>query len=285
MRKKILLVLLTLLSSAVPSRAFLWWRDSVPCVRAEKPPTIDGSDANWNDFDEYESDGLSLRAMSDASNLYLLVEGRGKDGLAELSGRYRKDLTFWFVSTDKKKRVWGLRLPFSRDARGGCELPPGFPGEPPAGGAGVKPTFVEMRGHDDVDGPMPSDIAFAALLTERRSLYEIRVPLNRLPPNGKRTVLLDVDRDAPPADAYQRPVATSAGHNQSGGSDQSREGGMGGGMRGGTGGGGMGGGGMGGGGMGGGGMPRRGGAGGGPPNSPEIDAIDMRLKVTLAPGS
>jgi hypothetical protein len=66
MRKIVLLALLTLLSSAVPSCAFLWWRDCAPCARAEKPPTIDGSDADWNNLDEYESDGLSLRAMSDA---------------------------------------------------------------------------------------------------------------------------------------------------------------------------------------------------------------------------
>ena len=97
MGKTVLLRLLTLQSSAVPSRAFLWRRDSVPCVRAEKPPTNDGSDAGWNNFDEYESDELSLRAMSDDSNLYLLVKGRGKDGLAESSGRSRKDLTFWFI--------------------------------------------------------------------------------------------------------------------------------------------------------------------------------------------
>lgn len=265
--KSILLTTLILVSSPVPSHAFLWWRDSVPCVRPQKTPTIDGSDEEWRDADEYESDGLSLRAMSDDVNLYLLVEGRGREGLAELSGQYRKDLTFWFVSEDKKNRIWGLRFPFSHLSihDRGYESPDN---------AGIEPDYIEMRGPDEISTAMPSDIAFAAGLSGRRSLYELSVPLARIPLKGKRGVLLDIDRDAPSI-GFQ-PGARGDGHRQAAeqGQDEggSGEKGTGGGMepppgfpssdRG---------------------MPGSpGGRGPRSEGSPEIESINMRLKVQLA---
>lgn len=292
----ILLTVLMLLSSTVPAHALLWWRDSISSVRPEKPPRIDGSDQDWNVFDEYESDGLSLRAMNDETNLYLLVEGRGKEGLAELSGQYQKDLTFWFVSTDTKKRMWGLRFPFSRHSgRGDADTrPAGPPGEQPMPDEKVRPLFVEMSGNDEVDAALASDIVFAATLSGRRSIFEMSLPIARLPLKGKRTVLLDIDRDAP-SPAALRAAAPSQAHSRPGGEDPDEGGGMGGSMRGAMSGSGMpegagGQSGMGGrmgggpgGGMSGGPGGRPGPGGPGSMGPPEIEAISMRLKVLLAP--
>ncbi|HEX4047613.1 MAG TPA: hypothetical protein VH309_07255, partial [Elusimicrobiota bacterium] len=113
MRKLILALLLTS-AAASGARAMMWWRDKISSSWAEKPVSMDGGEEQWSASSETDETSVIFRAMNDSSNLYLLVTPDGQDGKGLLTGGYRQDAALWFLGPDKKTRVWGVGIPYSR---------------------------------------------------------------------------------------------------------------------------------------------------------------------------
>lgn len=173
------------------SRAVRWWWNSVPDRWADKPVKIDGKESDWYTDEECDDAGLSLRAMNDASNLYLLIMADGRDGRALLSGAFRQDFTLWFLGPDHKSRGWGIRSPFSTLG------PPdkGTLDEIELGGAptigDIDPELVFARGAAVSTAPWATDIEFRVGLSGKNPVYELRIPLSKFGAGG-RSILFDL---------------------------------------------------------------------------------------------
>ena len=85
-------------------------------ITPEKAVQVDGRATEWSQWPVVETGGLSVRAMNDSSNLYLLIRGANDDGRILLSGNYRQNVTIWFLKPDHKTRAWGITW---RDSWGG----------------------------------------------------------------------------------------------------------------------------------------------------------------------
>ena len=169
------------------SHAFLG-RDAVPSRWPDKPIQIDGLATEWSDMPVLEEAGISFRAMNDATNLYLLVRGTSSDGRVLLSGKYRQNVTLWFLKPDRKLRAWGINLDFSR------AHPPAPDAPATLAALGIEPERVMPQGLEVSTATFPEGFAFEADLSSQRGrqpIYEIRIPLSMVEQKGK-SVFLDV---------------------------------------------------------------------------------------------
>ena len=166
-----------MLSASQASHAFLG-RDKVSCLWPDKPVQIDGRAVEWSETPVLEESGLAFRAMNDVSNLYLLIRGANSDGRVILSGRYRQNVTLWFLKPDHKTKAWGINLDFGL----------AHPSETPTLAAfGIAPERVLPQGLEVSTAALPSDLEFAADLSSRNGrqpIYEIRIPLAMLEHSG-----------------------------------------------------------------------------------------------------
>lgn len=230
-------------------------RDKVESLWPEKPVEIDGRATEWSEMPVVEVEGLSFRAMNDASNLYLLIRGANPGGRSLLGGNYRQNVTVWFLKPDHKSKAWGLNLDFSH----------AHPPEPVMEGGrmheremitlsdmGIAPEMVLQEGLEVSTTTFPPEFAFGADLSSqhgRQPVYEIRIPLTMVEHKG-RTLYFDVvSSDISPEMKAELQGRRSSGESnagssqgsgggQSGGSSGSPAGGHGGGRHGRGGGGG-----------------------------------------------
>jgi len=275
MNKRIWIVGTILLAAARPSHASLGWRDKVESLWPEKPVEIDGRATEWSELPVIEVEGLSFRAMNDASNLYLLIRGASPDGRGLLGGNYRQNVTVWILKPDHKSNAWGINLDFSH----------AHPLEPVMEGGrmreremialsdmGIAPEMVLQEGLEVSTTTFPPEFAFQADLSSqhgRQPVYEIRIPLTMVEHKG-RTIYFDVvSSDISPEVKAELQGRPPAGQSKSGGSQGS--GGSSGGSPGGGRGGGRHGRGM-------------GGPSGGPTTAELPKPIHLQLTVSLAKG-
>ena len=269
--------LMLVLMSASPCRALLWWRDKMASSWAASPVQVDGSDAKWSGVDEVEEPQIDLRALNDATGLYLRLAADGADGRAVLSGAYRQDVTLWFLGPDGKSKDWGIRIPFSvleppRSPLRGGEIP-AIPEAPPE--------LASMQGVAVSTMPLPQDIQVKSALSGKNPVFEIGVPLQRLKLRGGKSILFDLATSAVSPE-LQRTFESKRGGGPARSADggEPSTGGGDGGWNGGGRGGSRGGGRSSGGGRGGGGRRRQGSAQ--PRGLTFPDPLSLRLSVRLA---
>ena len=93
-----------------------------------------------------------------------------------MSGRYRQNVTLWFLKPDKKSRAWGINLDFGR-----AHATDSNNAEPPTlASVGIAPEEVLPQGLEVSTAALPSEMEFAADLSSqngRQPIYEIRIPL------------------------------------------------------------------------------------------------------------
>jgi len=281
MKKSLLPAAVIVMALTGHSQAFLSMRDQVDSLWPEKPVEIDGRATEWSEMPVVEVEGLSFRAMNDASHLYLLIRGANPDGRSLLGGNYRQSVTVWILKPDHKTKAWGINLDFSR-----AHAP-----EPLMEGGqlhereiitlsdmGIAPEMVLQQGLEVSTTTFPPEFAFQADLSSqhgRQPVYEIRIPLTMVEHKGRT-----IDFDVVSSDISPEVKAELQGHLSSGGgSSQGSGGGQGGGSGGGSGGG-----------HGGGGMGRHGrgmgGSGGGRgASAAELSKpIHLQLTVKLTKG-
>jgi len=136
---------------------------------------------DWPRGDALEEPGLAFRARNSPEDLYLRLAADGREGRMLLSGACRQDVTFWFLGPDRKTRVWGVRLAFSRLGPPDISAARRFrhAGDAPPG-PDLEPELVLAQGGSISTAPLPLDIEFRADLTGRDRFYELRVPFQRL---------------------------------------------------------------------------------------------------------
>ena len=177
-----------------------------------------------------EEMGISFRAMNDASNLYLLVRGTNSDGRVLMSGKFRQNVTFWFLSADQKSRVWGINLDFSRAHSPEAGAPPTL------AAYGIAPEKVVPQGLEVSTATFPSDLEFQADLSSqlgRQPIYEIRIPLALIEPQSKSIYMDFVTSEVSP-DVKAELQSAGAGQRSSEGGSGGGSSSGGGGMRGGS---------------------------------------------------
>jgi hypothetical protein len=179
------------LIAAAPSQAFLGWRQWLRSTWPEKPVQIDGRANEWSLMPVIEEEGLSFRAMNDASNLYLLVRGTADEGRTLLSGKYRQNVTFWFLKPDGKSRDWGINLDFSQAHPPAPPANQGAPAPvetaPSFAALGVTPEKVLPQGLEVSTATLPLGIEMQADLSSkygRQPVYEMRIPLAMIERKG-----------------------------------------------------------------------------------------------------
>jgi hypothetical protein len=177
MKKIFWIVPVLLILAGSPGHAVLGFGDSVESLWPEKPVQIDGRATEWSEMPVVEDGGLSFRAMNDASNLYLLICGTNSDGRVILAGKYRQNVTLWFLKPDHKTHSWGINIDFSR----------AHPADPQAAPTldafGVTPEIVMPQGLEVSTAPFSTDMELQADLSSQRGrqpVYEIRIPLSLL---------------------------------------------------------------------------------------------------------
>jgi len=191
-----------LLAAALPGRALPWGRTRVPAAWPAAAVQVDGGEAKWSGAEEVDQSPLTLRALSDASRLFLRLSADGPEGRALLTGTYRQDLTLWFLDAKGKSRTWGILLPFS-------SLGPPSPEaaqhvrEAPTGIPSIEVQLALPRRVDVSTAALPQDIQIQAFFEHRDPVFELAVPLARLAGAGSRAVSLDV---------VSSPVAASIQH-------------------------------------------------------------------------
>lgn len=127
----------------------------------------------------YEDAGLSVQAMNDDANLYLLISAASREGRAQLGGKVGQPFTLWFLAPDAKTRTWGVRLPFDKHWA-------------VAGDPGPEPEYVVASGPKVSTAPWPADVEFRYDISGRRPVYEARVPFARAPRADDGSIPLDV---------------------------------------------------------------------------------------------
>jgi hypothetical protein len=233
MKKGIWIIGIFLLTAARSGHA-LSWRTSVDSQWPEKPIQIDGRATEWSEMPVVEEGGLAIRAMNDASNLYLLIRGANDDGRILLSGNYRQNVVVWFLKPDHKSKAWGINVDFSH----------AHPPEPllvdgqvhsremiSLSDMGIEPEMVLPQGLEVSTTSFPSDFAFQADLSSqhgRQPIFEIQIPYSMVEHKG-RTIYFDVvSSEVSPDVKAELQAQPSGGENKDGGS-QGSSGGMGGG--------------------------------------------------------
>ena len=188
MKKCFWMVGIMILTAAGAGRA---WGDKVECLWPEKPVVIDGRATEWSDMPVVETAGIAFRAMNDASNLYVLIRGANSDGRVVLSGRYRQNVTLWFLKPDHKSKSWGINLDFGRahsPERGEDRGQEHIAETPTLATFGVMPEKVLAEGLEVSTATLPSEMEFASDLSTqngRQPVYEIRIPLQLVERSGK----------------------------------------------------------------------------------------------------
>jgi uncharacterized membrane protein YgcG len=193
------LIFFLAIATARPSHAFLGWRDTLQGLWPAGPVQIDGRATEWSEMPVVEDGGVSFRAMNDESNLYLLLRGANDDGRILLSGRYRQNLTLWFLKPDHKTRLWGIDLDFSRAKPLDQEHPSS--GAPTFADLGITPEKVLPQGLEISTTTFPSEIELQADLSSqhgRQPVYEMRIPLTLLERKGKSIYLDFVSSEVSP---------------------------------------------------------------------------------------
>ncbi len=197
MRRPLLLAAAGALALASAVHAGLFWRDKLISGWTPKPLAVDADDTDWNAATAYEQEGLSVQAMNDGTDLYLLVTGHTRETRDIVVGEAKQDLTLWFLSADGKTRRWGARLPFSRRESLATAL------RDPAGIDPV-PELVHWDGTAVSSETWPSDMPDRLAATGRRPVWEIKVPLKRLELTPERAAAVDL-AVAASASAVRRP--------------------------------------------------------------------------------
>lgn len=221
-----LILLAAALCLAAPARAFLWFRQTFPSRWAVAPVSMSGDDPAWYSVDATEKAGLDLRAMNDATNLYLRVAADDDVGRALLTGTYRQDMTIWFMGRDLKTHAWGLSFPFSRipapknmtfdvphftktknlsknDGEGGSASaseieaapppPPPAPSDPDPLDQGLDVLLLLDQG--GVVSTIPfagSGVQFQSFGDHRHPVYQLLIPLVQLPVDAGKTIPFDI---------------------------------------------------------------------------------------------
>lgn len=192
---------------------------------------IDGHAAEWPQTPALEEEGLSFQAMNDASNLYLLIRGTGGDGRTALTGRFRQNVTLWFVKPDGITRAWGLNLNFSH-AHSPEEFPGaahGDAGETPVSlsSMGVVPELVIPQGLQLSTATLPSEIQLQADLphkNDRQPLCEIGIPLKMIEHQGT-SIYADFVTSQVTSDAIRQSQSGQSGSGEGGGGGHHHHGG------------------------------------------------------------
>ena len=188
--------IVVLMAAPSAAHAFLG-RDKVESLWPEKPVEIDGRATEWSELPVVEVEGLSFRAMNDASNLYLLIRGANPDGRSLLGGNYRQNVTLWILKPDHKSKAWGINLDFSHAHAPEPDMEGGRMHEREMinlSDMGITPEMVLQQGLEVSTTTFPGEFVFQADLSShhgRQPVYEIRIPLTMVEHKG-RTIYFDV---------------------------------------------------------------------------------------------
>ena len=200
-------VLLLALACAAPARALLWWRDAVSAEWTNNPSQAWEAGAVWADTLGQEEPGLIFRALNDGANLYLSATADNREVRALLSGSFRQDITIWFFTPDRKKRSWGIRVPFSRLESSTAELADALRNEGSENKPMPEPELLPGEGGIPPD---PREIGFRADFTGREPVYIIRVPVARVREANGKTVPIDFLSSKPAVEYLKRAEAMKA---------------------------------------------------------------------------
>ena len=174
-----------LLSAAVAARAGLFGRDKVVSRWTAAPIAVNGDDADWDAESAFESDGLSVQARNDASDLYLIISAHTREGRDRLTGETRENVAIWFVGADGRTREWGAVLPFSHRAPLTAAL------RDPAG-VDPEPEYARAVGPAVSTSSWPAEMPVRLASSARRPVWELKVPLKSLSRRPDGSVALDV---------------------------------------------------------------------------------------------
>ena|GEM_PF-1128159 len=177
-----------ILGTATAQAAYAFGRDKVESLWPEKPVVIDGRATEWTLMPVLEDEGLGFRAMNDASNLYILIRGTANNGRVQLSGRYRQNVTLWFLKADHKTKDWGIMLDFTGAKPLSSVQDWQSLDTIPLSAFGITPEMILPQGLEISTAALPADIEFQADLSSQHSrqpVYEMCIPLQRLQRNGK----------------------------------------------------------------------------------------------------
>lgn len=192
------------LAMAVPAAAGLFWRDKLVSRWTAKPMSVDADDTDWNAASAYEQEGLSVQAMNDGTDLYLLVTGHTRETRDIVVGEAKQDLTLWFLAADGKTREWGARLPFSRRESLATAL------RDPAGLDPV-PELVHWNGTAVSSETWPAELVDRLASAGRRPVWELKVPLKRVSLSPEHEASLDLSVSAAGATARRQKPAEEPG--------------------------------------------------------------------------
>jgi hypothetical protein len=192
------------LALAVPAAAGLFWRDKLVSRWTAKPLAVDADDTDWNAASAYEQEGLSIQAMNDGTDLYLLVTGHTRETRDIVVGEAKQDMTLWFLASDGKTREWGARLPFSRRESLATVL------RDPTGLDPV-PELVRWNGTAVSSETWPSELIDRLAAAGRRPVWELKVPLKRVSLTPEHEGNLDLSVSAPASAARRQKPAEEPG--------------------------------------------------------------------------
>lgn len=162
------------------------FRDNVASVWTNKPVDIDGRATEWAEQPVMEDNGVSIRAMNDATTLYVLFTGTTNEGRITLAGLYRQAVTLWLMKPDGKTKDWAMSLDFTN-----AELPEDDAhrgSDPTLSDYGVAPVRLQTRGLEVSSTTLPTDVVFQADLSSRygrQPVYELAIPLASVAPHGR----------------------------------------------------------------------------------------------------
>ncbi len=192
------------LACASEGRALLWWRDAVSANWTANASQAWEGGAVWEDTLAQEEPGLIFRALNDGTNLYLSATADNREGRALLSGAFRQDVTIWFFTPDRKKRSWGIRVPFSRLEASTAELADALRNEESENKPMPEPELLPGEGGIPPDA---REIGFRADFTGREPVYIIRVPVARVREDNGKTVPIDFLSSKPAVEYLKRAEA------------------------------------------------------------------------------
>ena len=206
-------------------------RDPINSRWTDQPVEIDGRATEWSDNPVLQEEGFSFRAMNDASTLYLLIAGETRDEEMVLSGKYRQEITFWFVKPDESSRSVGLNLNFSHLHPPASSTDTIHRPSITLASIGVVPEWTNAEGQALSSATLPSGMELQANLFHQngeKSLYEIKIPLNLLERQGNSVLVDFVTSQVSPDVAAHLQSGRSEQRSSDGGGESSEGGGGGG---------------------------------------------------------
>ncbi len=238
-------------------------RDPVSSRWPDRPVQIDGRATEWSDNPVLQEEGFSFRAMNDASNLYLLIGGETREEEMVLSGKYRQDVTLWFVKPDETSRTWGINLDFNHIHPPETSTDTAHPTPVTLSSIGVVPEWVNAQGLVLSTASLPAGLELQDNLFHQNgqpSLYEIKIPLGLIE-HQAHSILLDFVTSQVNPDVIKRLQSDAAGQRSNVNGDGDASGGDAGGGR-----------------------HHKGGGSKGGSHSPSIEApnpVDLHLEISL----